>query len=332
MEKFMSDKIVNIENSQEKELELLKEKYLEVEMPQEQFDKLKLAMDKGKKDNRKERQKIVWSRTIRSAAAILLAFIILPNTTVNVAHAMEQIPVLGNLVKLVTWRDYQYEDERHQADVSVAKLDVTELEETIDTKETESEVSTNFDTMAEEESVIQNNLKKTTEGINAEIEEITSSLIDEFETHIQEEMGYQDIVIQSEVLADTEDYFTLKLLCYQGAGSGYQWNYYYTIDLNTGERLQLKDVFVEGADYISVISENIKKQMREQMAADENVYYWLEDEIEEWNFNSITDETLFYMNEKGSVVISFNEGDVAPMYMGVVEFEIEDSVIKDIRK
>lgn len=332
MEKFMSDKIVNIENSQEKELELLKEKYLEVEMPQEQFEKLKLAMDKGKKDNRKERQKIVWSRTIRSAAAILLAFIILPNTTVKVAHAMEQIPVLGNLVKLVTWRDYQYEDERHQADVSVAKLDVTELEEAIDTKETESEVSTSFDTMAEEESAIQNNLKKTTEGINAEIEEITNSLIDEFETHIQEEMGYQDIVIQSEVLADTEDYFTLKLLCYQGAGSGYQWNYYYTIDLNTGERLQLKDVFVEGADYISVISENIKKQMREQMAADENVYYWLEDEVEEWNFNSITDETLFYMDEKGSVVISFNEGDVAPMYMGVVEFEIEDSVIKDIRK
>ena len=140
------------------------------------------------------------------------------------------------------------------------------------------------------------------------------------------------IDINGQVLADTEDYFTLKLLCYQGAGSGYQWNYYYTIDLNTGERLQLKDVFVEGADYISVISENIKKQMREQMAADENVYYWLEDEIEEWNFNSITDETLFYMNEKGSVVISFNEGDVAPMYMGVVEFEIEDSVIKDIRK
>ena len=328
----MSDKIVNIENSQEKELELLKEKYLEVEMPQEQFEKLKLAMDKGKKDNRKERQKIVWSRTIRSAAAILLAFIILPNTTVNVAHAMEHIPVLGNLVKLVTWRDYQYEDEQHQADVSVAKIDVTELEEAIDTKETESEVSTNFDTMSEEESAIQNNLKKTTEGINAEIEEITNSLIVEFETHIQEEMGYQDIVIQSEVLADTEDYFTLKLFCYQGAGSGYQWNYYYTIDLNTGERLQLKDVFVEGADYISVISENIKKQMREQMAADENVYYWLEDEIEEWNFNSITDETLFYMNEKGSVVISFNEGDVAPMYMGVVEFEIEDSVIKDIRK
>ena len=36
----------------------------------------------------------------------------------------------------------------------------------------------------------------------------------------------------------------------------------------------------------------------EQMDADENVIYWLHDEIEEWNFKAITDETNFYLNEK----------------------------------
>ena len=138
--------------------------------------------------------------------------------------------------------------------------------------------------------------------------------------------------VKSEILTATADYFTLKLLCYQGAGSGYQWNYYYTIDLNTGKRLQLKDVFAEGADYITPISEAIKEQMQAQMDADENVYYWLDDEIEEWNFKSVTDETSFYINENGNVVIGFNEGDVAPMYMGAVEFEIPGDVLNDIRK
>ena len=110
-------------------------------------------------------------------------------------------------------------------------------------------------------------------------------------------------------------------------------NYYYTIDLNTGERLQLKDLFYEGADYITPISENIKEQMKEQMAADENKIYWLDDpEVPEWNFEHITDETAFYLNENGNIVISFNEGDVAPMYMGVVTFEIPDEVVRDIRK
>ena len=102
--------------------------------------------------------------------------------------------------------------------------------------------------------------------------------------------------------------------------------------INTGKRLKLKDIFKEGADYITAISENIKEQMQAQMDADDSVYYWLHDEIEEWNFKSITDETSFYINEKGNVVIGFNEGDVAPMYMGMVEFEIPAEVLADLRK
>ena len=46
----------------------------------------------------------------------------------------------------------------------------------------------------------------------------------------------------------------------------------------------------------------------------------------------ITEDTLFYLNEEEQLVISFNEGDVAPMYMGVVEFLIPEEVVKDILK
>lgn len=90
---------------------------------------------------------------------------------------------------------------------------------------------------------------------------------------------------------------------------------------------------MEGADYITPISENIKTQMREQMAQDEMVCYWIDyDKVPEWNFESITDETSFYLNADGDVVISFDEGEVAPMYMGVVEFTIPSGVLADIRK
>ena len=162
-----------------------------------------------------------------------------------------------------------------------------------------------------ENSEVKDNLERSTAEINAEIQKITDELVADFETHLEDEMGYQDIVVKSEVLTTTQDYFTLKLFCYQGAVSGYQWNYFYTIDLNTGERLQLKDIFKEGTDYITPISENIKEQMQAQMTADYNVHYWLNDEIEECNFKTITDETSFYVNEKDNVVISFNEGGVA---------------------
>ena len=68
------------------------------------------------------------------------------------------------------------------------------------------------------------------------------------------------------------------------------------------------------------------------MAKDENVMYFLNDEMNEFNFQSITDETAFYLNAEGEIVISFNEGDVAPMYMGVVTFTIPEAAIEGIRK
>ena len=295
----------------EKELLLLKKEYEKPQMSQAQFEELRAKMEEAKMADKKDKIKRIRTRAALTAAAFVGSFLLLPNTSPVIAHAMEQIPVLGKLIEVVTFRDYEYESDRNHADIEVPEIKV--------------ELGLPEDQTLE-------NLERTTDEINREIKKITDSLIEEFETYLEEEEGYQDILVKSEILTATADYFTLKLLCYQGAGSGYQWNYYYTIDLNTGKRLQLKDVFAEGADYITPISEAIKKQMQAQMDADENVYYWLDDEIEEWNFKSVTDETSFYINENGNVVIGFNEGDVAPMYMGAVEFEIPGDVLNDIRK
>ena len=295
----------------EKELFRMKESYQKQEMSAIELTKLQKKMKEAKKMKQKEHTKKRIIRTASAAAAIVAAFVILPNTSASIASAMEQIPVIGNLVDVVTFRDYSYETDRNMADIQVPEIQISDQTDT---------------------DAVQDNLNKTTEEINAEIQKISDELIAEFEAGLAYEEGYQDVVVKSEVLATTQDYFTLKLLCYQGAGSGYAWNYYYTIDLNTGERLKLKDIFKEDADYITAISDNIKEQMQAQMDADESVYYWLHDEIEEWNFKSITDETSFYINEKGNVVIGFNEGDVAPMYMGTVEFEIPEEVLADLRK
>lgn len=296
----------------ESELGILKKSYEKQQMTKEQIEQLHQTIREAKNMNqRKGNQGSIIKFAVAAAVVVVGIFIILPNTSGTIAHAMEQIPILGQLVKVVTFRDYEYEGERNMADIEVPEI---KPEEQL------------------EDSTLQETIDRTAAEINAEIQAITDELIAEFEKNLDEEMGYQDVVVTSEVLATTPEYFTLKLICYQGAGSGYQWNYYYTIDLNTGERLQLKDIFREGADYITPISENIKLQMQERMDADENVYYWLNDEIEEWNFKTITDETSFYLNEKDNVVIGFNEGDVAPMYMGTVEFEIPAEVLEGIRK
>lgn len=303
---------MEIQTEKEKEaLQFLNRNYHKPEMSDEQLKNLQLKIEEAKSENKRKRVQNKWIKFAATAAAFIMVFIMLPNTSPSIAYAMEQIPVLRSIVKAVTFRDYKYEDTRHRADIDVAKLKVEQI-------------------TADKE--LQKKLEHTIDNINEEVEKITDEIIEHFETYMHDEMDYQDIVVKSEVLKTTQNYFTLELMCYQGSGSGYQWNYYYTIDLTTGERLELKDIFKEKSDYTTRISNDIKRQMREQMEADENNMYWLDSEIDGWNFKTITEETSFYINEKDNIVICFNEGDVAPMYMGTVEFEIPSEVVSDIRK
>ena len=330
----MENKIFDIDNMKEleKELDELKGQYAEVKMSEAQLEQLKKVMEKGKADNRREDRNMKWRKFTVSAAAVVMAFVILPNTSPSIAYAMEKLPMLGNLVKLVIWRDYEYEDERHIADISVAKLELEEYVQEDELLATEEVSNVQVKEETSSDTVRETVLQESMDEINGEIEEITNNLIAEFENNMKEEMGYHEMIVENETIPTAEGYYTVKLLCYQAQGSGYEQQFYYTIDLTTGERVKLKDLFREGADYISIISENIKEQMQEQMEAEEGVIYWLNEELEEWNFQGITEETGFYLNETGNLVINFNEAEVAPACMGMVEFEIPKEVIADIRK
>ena len=283
-------------------LQELKQEYQKQEMSEEQKISLQRKMEEAKMMNKKERNNNMIKKVVATVAVAVAGFVILPNTSAGIAYGMSQIPVIGTLVDMVTFRNYQYEDDMHRADMDIPEL------------------------VAKEDK-----LQQATNDINAEIQTITKELIAQFEASMKEE-GYQDIVVKSEIVATTDNYFTLKLLCYEAVASGYEWNYYYTIDLATGERIVLADVFKEGTDYITRISENIKEQMEQQMAEDEDKMYWLNEEMEDMNFTAITENVSFYLNEKGNVVVAFNEGEVAPGYMGAVEFEIPAEVLNDIYK
>lgn len=303
-------------------LEQLNQEYHQISMTEGQVNEMKRRIEEAKKDkkvHRVPRRKSGYRGW--AAAAALAVVILLPNTSAEVAYAMSSIPVVGRLVEAVTFRNYQYESERQNADIQVPEV-------VLESQSGAAEKPVGIDGM-HGDSEIEQNLKKSTEEINREIKEITDQIVAEFEKNMDDQQGYQDVMVKSEVLTTTDRYFTLKLICYQGAGSGAEWDYFYTIDLLTGQRLALKDLFAEGTDYITPISENIKAQMREQMQKDEMVHYWVDEvDIPEWNFKAITDETSFYINENGNIVICFNEGDVAPMYMGCVEFVIPDEVVK----
>lgn len=246
------------------------------------------------------------------AAAAAAALIIVPNTSAKAAYAMSQIPILGDVIKAVTIREYNYDSERFQAEI----------------KEVQLEVDTNGEDSGENPAVDQ-----SVAAINEDIDEMTNRLIERFEEQAAAGEGYGGVYMDHEVMTDTDTWFTLRIDVAEVAGSGAQYQYYYHIDKTTGEIASLKDLFKEGADYVTPVSENIRKQMKERMAQDENLIYWAEKDPElGFGFEQIKEDQNFYLNQKGQLVICFDEYEVAPGYMGLVEFVVEDEAVADILK
>ena len=287
-----------------------KKEYEEIKVPENMKERMEASIERAKMEKRKVKKVKLW-KTCASAAAVLAIVLVLPNTSQTAAAAMQQIPLLGNLFKITTIREYQVDEERNMANVKVPQV------ETQNTGDGEA---------ADQGTVEQ--AKATVDAINFDIEEETNKLIDEFKESMKNEEGYHDIYIDSKVLTDKDRLFSLELILYQGAGSGYEQHKHYTVDKLTGKELTLKDLC--GDDYVNTISEEVKEQMRAQMAADETVKYWLDDpDVPEWNFDKIAEDQDFYVNAEGHVVICFNEYDVAPGSMGCVEFIMPQTVTLD---
>ena len=276
----------------------------------------KEGQNMNKKNDNKVFKIVGWA-----AAAAAVAILVLPNTSPKIAYAMSQVPVLRNVIEVVVIRDYNYAEGTYEADIEQGNVVVVTTEQ-----EDDADYAIVVDDVTDETEV-------SVAIINKDIDTMTQELIDAFEADVATGESNHGVYLSHEVVTDTDKWFTLRIYAEDVEASGTQYVYYYNIDKTTGEIATLETLFTEGADYVTPISENIIHQMREQMAADENMIYWLDEEIEpEMNFTQIQKDQKFYLNEQGAIVICFDEYEVAPGYMGLVEFTIDMDILTDIIK
>ncbi len=286
-------------------LQEMRKGYEEIPVPNKGREMVEQTIERAKRDKRRKR-KLIWLRnTAAGAAAAFACIIVLANSSPQIAHAMEQVPVLGAVVRAVTLRTYEAKEGDYEADAEIPQI------------------------VAEGG---QGELTEGTEEINMDIQQFTDQLISEFEADRKEYTdGRESLDISYETVVDNERLYTIKVWAVQTAASGAETVRYYTLDKTAGRQLHLKDLFEEGSDYVSVLSDLIKSQMRAQMQADEGKVYFLDDEdVPESNFEKIQEDQNFYINEGGHLVIVFDEYEVAPGYMGVVSFEIPTEEIAEI--
>ena len=232
-------------------------------------------------------------RTVTSIAACMAILLlgVMPNISTAYATAVEDIPIIGDLVRVFTIRNYFYEDDRHELNA--------EIPEIADPKNEDA-----------------GNL------INKDIDELTSAVISKFyhELEISSGKGYGSVYIDYETLTNSEHWFTLKLTVSELKGSSDTTSKYYHIDRTTGAYVTFADLF-ESEDY-AWLEEIIVSQMKAQMSQDEGVSYWVEDSEVGEDFTALDGEQNFYFAENGSLVIVYDKYEVGPGSMGCPEFVI----------
>ena len=230
-----------------------------------------------------------------AAAAACLAFVVLivmPNISVAYAQAVENIPIIGDLVEIFTIRNYFYSDERHELDAKVP------------------EVNDPYHT-------------QVSDLINMNVDELTGEVIHKFYDNLEitHDKGYGSVYIDYETITNTDKWFTLKLTVSEIQASSNTYFKIYHIDRVHGTYVSFGDLFDSRS--FDAIEQIIRTQMEAEMAADSEVVYWTEETGLGQSITGLNAGQNFYFDDDGNLVIVYNQYEVAPGYMGCPEIVID---------
>lgn len=274
-------------------MEMWKEEYDQIPVPQETRDRIEAGIMRARLEKKRSDRMKNMKRTGVTAAALVLTFGIAVNASPVVAQAMDGIPVIGSIARVVTIRNYnESTDNGMMADISVPQID--------------------------------GNV-----AANAEMDAYAKELIARYEKEVVAQLGQEEghYALESsyEVVSDNNKYVSIRINTVETMASGAEFVKIFTVDKATGETVSLKD-YLNSPEKLEAVSQNIKDQMAAQMAEDEGKVYFTEGEP--GGFTGLTGDENFYLNEAGELVIVFGEYEVAPGYMGTVSFTIPKDVTK----
>lgn len=255
-----------------------------------------------KEQEKKMKRKNIINKSVIAAAVAGVVFVGSINLSSEISYALSEVPVLGSIVRVLTFKTFELKDNNFDAQLTTPAI------EGLDSK---------LEAMLNEKYLDEN--QKLYDDFMKEIDELKKADMDE--AHMGIASGY-------EVKTDTDKLLVIGRYVVNTAGSSSTTIKYDTIDKQNKLLITLPSLFKDEA-YIDIISENIKAQMKEQMK-DENKVYWLEDEMMgDENFSKIDKNQSFYITKDNQLVIAFDKYEVAPGYMGNPEFIIPSELLKD---
>lgn len=232
-----------------------------------------------------------WHRLGAGLAAAAALFVAAPNISAQAALALGNLPVIGQLVQVVTFRHAVYHTDAQQVDLRIPQI---------------------------------RQAGEAGAQINAAVQAEADRLLRVFESEYGGTSTYAGLDIGYQVITDHAKWFTLRVEFTQTTASGAQRVQYYHIDKQTGKVVTLSSLFPWKAEAYRVLTDTVRQQMEARNAEDPNAAYFPE-ELEQ-----IDPEQAFYWNSDGDLVLVFDEYTVAAGSMGISEFVIPQDILQAV--
>ncbi|WP_341299491.1 DUF3298 domain-containing protein [Lysinibacillus sp. FSL H8-0500] len=286
----------------DKKLQDLEKHYTEIPIPKELDSVVENALKQGR--NKRKRRTPQWLLGTAAAAMLFTASL---NMSPAMARTLSEIPVVGSVVKVLTWTEYKVEEDGYDATIQVPSI------ENLENQDLAQILNEKYRAQG----------KALYEEFIAEVGDLKAN----GGGHLGVDSGF-------EVKTDNEQILSIGRYVVNTVASSSTVIEYDTIDKEHEILLTLPMLFKD-QQYIDIISDNIKEQMRTQIAeSNQEKIYWvkgagLADEELMEEFTTIKPNQQFYISDTGKLIISFDKYEVAPGYMGVVEFEIPTAILKE---
>lgn len=238
-------------------------------------------------------------RTITATAAALIIVTTTLNTVPSVSVAAQDIPIIKNIVNVLTAGRFSY--NRNGVEGYVETPEITGLSD----KELEKRLNREF---------------KENAGL---IKSLISDVANNSEkTHEAYGMNY-------EVKTNNDKYLSLDVYTFFVGGSSNISHSYYVIDKSTSTILTLDDVYKNTPDYRRILAEYIEKDMRRQNEEENATFFLPDDGIEADDIKeALYGANKFYINSDNEIVICFEKYEIAAGSQGVPEFVIPSTLIE----
>lgn len=292
-------------------LERAKQRYNEIPIPDELSGRIqlevRLAKERQAENEKREKVKLPkrpipfrrLQKSAAAAAAVLLIFAGALNTNMAFAKSAEELPVIGVLARVLTFRSYEEKTDDLEISVEIPSIDMIAE----DLKGAEQPVNEEILRLCEQHAAEAE--KRAIQYRDAFF--ATGGTEEEWKAHnIQIRVWY-------EVKAQSDQYLSLAVMGAENWTNAYSETKYYNIDLQDGSLIRLSDIL--GENYKQKADQEIRRQIRERQQ-EGGIYFE--------HFDGIREDTPFYLNESGQPVIVFEPYEIAPGSEGRQEFVISE--------